>query len=408
MTAKREVATEDLVDEVIRRSNQELLSRVKPVINATGIVLHTNLGRAPLSDSARAAVLASAGYCDIEYDLISGGRGSRQDHVEPLLRLLLGAEAGFMVCNNAAAILLTLRVLAARKEVVVARGQAVEIGDGFRMPQIVKQSGARLTEVGTTNRTSLDDYAEAIGPKTGAILWVHTSNFAIVGFTEQPDLRSLAQLAHRQDIPLVVDNGSGSLLDTTRFGLDHEPMPAEAIAAGADIVTFSTDKLLGGPQGGIIAGSREMVTRIRRHSLARTMRSDKTAVASLKATLSHYAEGNPEAVPVVRMIAALPEDLKARGTLIVAKLLEAGLPAAVTSGESAVGGGSLPGQTLPTTLVAVDPPSSADSFNKRLRALNIPIIARTQRNRVLLDVRTVDASEEDSLIEGLVTAARRS
>jgi L-seryl-tRNA(Ser) seleniumtransferase len=372
------------------------------VINATGTILHTNLGRAPLSKAAQEAMLTVArSYSDLEYHLPSGERGSRQDHVEPLLTLLLGSQAALMVGNNAGAVLLTLAGLAKGREVIVSRGQAVEIGGGFRVPTIMRQSGARLVEVGTTNRTRLDDYANAIGERTAAILHVHPSNFAIVGFTESVPLPDLARLAHSHNILLLVDNGSGALVDTARYGLAHEPMPREMLALGADIVTFSTDKLLGGPQGGVIAGRRELVTQLKRHPLARAMRPDKTAIAALHATLAAYVRGEETTIPAIRMLSRSPGELKAQAERIAAACTDLGLSVTVEAGESTVGGGSLPGQTLPTWLVVVKGARSATELAAALRCGSIAVVARVARGRLLFDPRTLLEDDEADLITAL-------
>ncbi|MBI4329322.1 MAG: L-seryl-tRNA(Sec) selenium transferase, partial [Chloroflexi bacterium] len=291
-----------------------LRPRPRPVINATGIVIHTNLGRAPLSRAAQEAVLATArSYSDLEYDLEAGDRGSRHAHAEELLRRLTGAEAAIAVNNNASAVLLALATLAAGKEVVVSRGEAVEIGGGFRIPDVLRQSGAHLVEVGTTNRTYARDYEAAITPETAAILKVHRSNFALVGFTHTPEARELAELAHRRGIPLLHDLGSGCLLDTTRYGLAAEPRVQESVAEGADLSLFSGDKLLGGPQAGIAVGRGAVVERMKAHPLARAVRMDKLDLAALTATLVSYLTGRAEEeIPVWRMIAAPLAELERR------------------------------------------------------------------------------------------------
>ncbi len=368
------------------------------VINATGVILHTNLGRAPLSEDAVEAMQAAAGYTDLEYDRESGGRGSRQWYVARQLCALIGAEAALVTVNAASAVLLALTALARGNDVVVSRGQAVEIGGGFRVPDILEQSGARLVEVGTTNRTRLQDFEDAIGPKTAAMLHVHTSNFKIVGFTEQVALADLAGLARRRGILLIDDNGSGSLLDTAAYGLAHEPTPADSLAAGAHLVAFSCDKLLGGPQAGVVAGSADLVKRLSQHPLARAFRPDKTILAALSATLLAYLRGDaPSSVPVWRMIGQGAEELRIRATQWCVGASQQGIAVDLIEGRSTVGGGSLPVETLPTTLLRL--PASLDS--DRLRKGKPPVVPLLRDSRVLLDLRTVPASQEDQLLSAV-------
>lgn len=393
-------APDALAERVLLRGRR-LTSGPRPVLNATGVILHTNLGRAPLSSAALEAVALAAGYSDLEYDLGSGERGSRHDHVRDLISLLTGAEAAHTAVNNAAAVLLALTALVRGKEVLVARGQAVEIGGGFRVPVILRQSGAKLVEVGTTNRTRLADYEESISGRTGAILHVHPSNFRLIGFAESPDLSALADLARRNDLPLIVDNGSGSLLDTGQFGLRHEPMPREALEAGANLVTFSGDKLLGGPQVGILAGDGPLIRAIARHPLARAVRPDKVALAALAATLQAYARGEAVAtLPVWRMIAQSAGDLAARAGAWQRRAAAGGIRVDIMDGESAVGGGSLPGETLPTSMLVLPARITA----ARLRRADPPVIARTRGGRVLLDLRTVHPDDEDRLLAAVQAA----
>lgn len=391
-----------MIDSIVDRAETEVLRGFDRVINATGTILHTNLGRAPLSLSAREAMDTVSGYCDLELDLATGGRGSRQARVESLLNLLLGSDASLVVCNNAAAILMAVTVVGARRDVIVSRGEAVEIGDGFRIPTIVRQSGARLVEVGTTNRTTSADYGEAVNDRTAAILKVHPSNFALIGFTEQVSIEDLAVLSHDKSLPLVADNGSGPLVDTAAFGLAHEPMPSEALSAGADLVTFSSDKLLGGPQGGIVAGRRDMLQRIRRHPLTRALRPDKMILAALHATLLHYAAGSPLTVPVLRMLSMSLEEIEGRAAPMVDRWRNAGVEASIELGESTIGGGSLPGQTLPTALIRIALAGSASSYSRRLRTLRVPVVARVSRDEVLLDLRTVEPQDEMELVEAIL------
>jgi L-seryl-tRNA(Ser) seleniumtransferase len=376
---------------------------LRRVINATGVILHTNLGRAPLSHEALRAMEAAAGYTDLELDLDSGSRGSRQQHVRRLLTGLTGAAAAHVAVNNAAAVTLALAVVARGKDVIVSRGQSVEIGGGFRVPIILRQSGARLIEVGTTNRTRLEDYEEAISPRTAALLHVHSSNFRMTGFTEEVPLERLSALTRAHNLLLLDDNGSGSLLDTKAFGLTHEPTPIDSLRAGADIVAFSGDKLLGGPQAGILLGRDDLVTRIGKHALARAVRPDKISLAALSATLLSYLRGDAaQTLPIWRMIGQTDADMRQRAERWQARAASRGLEVRLRSGESTVGGGSLPGETLPTTLLTLPSTISA----ARLRSGRHPVLARTRGNTVLLDLRTVQDGEEDVLLDVVLEAAR--
>lgn len=376
----------------------------RTVINATGVVLQTNLGRAPVSQQAAAAMAAAAaGYSNLEYDLAVGERGSRHGHLELLLTEITGAEAAMVVNNNAAAVLLGLMAVAADREVVVSRGQAVEIGGGFRIPDVLRQSGAKLVEVGTTNRTYLEDYDAALTHESAALLRVHTSNFRVIGFTHETTVAELASLARRRGLQLLDDLGSGCLLDTSAYGLAKEPMPQESIAAGADLVFFSGDKLLGGPQAGIIAGRRDTVDRLKRHPLARALRIDKATLAGLAVTLSHYLRNEAEAkVPVWQMIARPLAQLDA-----MAREWAGRFPgrAIVEEGRSMIGGGSLPEESLPTRLVAFPASSftgrSLTAVASALRTGSPPVVARVERNRLLLDPRTVLPGEEPALLRGM-------
>lgn len=378
----------------------------RPVINATGVVLHTNLGRAPLSAEATQAVLQAArGYTNLELDLAGGGRGSRQAYLEPILCQLTGAEAALVVNNNASAVLLGLSAVAQPGEVVVSRGEAVEIGGGFRVPDVLKESGASLVEVGTTNRTYVADYERAITSVTTALLKVHTSNFRVMGFTHETTLEELVDLGKRLHVSVLHDLGSGCLLDTAPFGLSHEPTVQESVAAGVDLVFFSGDKLLGGPQAGIIVGKREAVSRLARHPLARAVRIDKLSLAALVATLLHYIKGEvQEKVPVWRMVSMNGGELEARAQ---AWRAHAGAVAQVAEGLSTIGGGSLPGETLPTRLLVLDGrhlPGGAEGLARRLREADSPVMARIEDDRVLLDPRTVLPEEERALLKSLDAA----
>jgi L-seryl-tRNA(Ser) seleniumtransferase len=372
-----------------------------PVINATGVVLHTNLGRAPLSEAALQRVhQVGRGYSTLEYDLDAGRRGSRHVHAEALLTRLTGAEAALVANNNAAATLLMLAALGAGREVVVSRGELVEIGGGFRIPDVMAQSGATLREVGTTNRTRVADYVASIGPRTALLLRVHPSNFRIEGFTERPTLEALVAAARDAGIPIVEDLGSGCLVD----GLADEPTVQQSIAAGVDLVCFSGDKLLGGPQCGIIAGRRVLIDHLKRHPLMRALRVDKLTLAALEGTLLEYLAGRaPDAVPVVQMIQEPADSLETRARMLADELHGAGWTVALASGSSAVGGGSAPGIQLPTVLIAIEWPGlSADALESALRALDPPIVARIEHDRVVLDLRTVNARQEITLRESLI------
>jgi L-seryl-tRNA(Ser) seleniumtransferase len=367
-----------------------------PVINASGVVLHTNLGRAPLSAaSLQAAQDVSLGYSNLEYDLEQGQRGSRLMHAGDLLKRLCGVEAALVVNNNAAAVLLVLTALARRRIAVIARSQLVEIGGGFRVPDVMKQSGARLLEVGTTNRVHLGDYETALQENPALFLHVHRSNFRISGFTSEPELSDIAALAKAAAIALVDDQGSGALLDTQRFGLGHEPMVQESLAAGADLVCFSGDKLLGGPQAGIIVGRAALVDRLKKHPLARALRADKLCLAALSATLLHYVKDEAEReIPIWRMIAAPLDGIERRAHAWESSLGQG----QVIPGESTVGGGSLPGETLPTHLLALDVASPVRIL-KRFRQGRVPVIARMQDERIVLDPRTVLAEQENLMLD---------
>ncbi len=374
---------------------------LQPVVNATGVILHTNLGRAPVSEATlRSMSEASGGYTNLEYDLETGRRGSRLSHTEALLQKLLNVEAAAVVNNNASAVLLVLSALAARKRVVIARSQLVEIGGGFRIPDVMKQSSARLVEVGTTNKVRLADYEESFGEGDGIAMHAHRSNFKIIGFTEEPSLADLARAAHAGGRILVDDLGSGALLDTAKYGLAHEPTVQESLAAGADIVCFSGDKLLGGPQAGIIVGKASLMPKIRKHPLARAVRADKTCLAGLSATLLHYLrEEADREIPIWRMICASAAELQTRAQTW-ADVLGQG---AVISSESTIGGGSLPGESIKTYVLAIET-KSPDRLLKKLRSSDPPIIARTEAGRVLLDPRTVLPNQDSYLLQALRAA----
>ncbi len=377
-----------VVEELVAWSLDRLAApSLRPVINATGVVLHTNLGRAPL-----AGFTPIAGYSNLEYDLERGGRGKRDVHVSELIERLTG-KPGIVVNNNAAAIFLTLNELAAGHEVVVSRGELIEIGDGFRIPEIMERSGAILREVGTTNRTRLDDYRAGMSERARLFLRVHPSNFHVSGFTGKPSLKHLAGLAHEHGLRLYEDLGSGCIADLRAFGIS-EPLVADSFAAGVDVVTFSGDKLLGGPQAGIIAGDPLLIDRIRRNPLFRALRVDKLIYQTLETTLRHLLFEQYDCVPALRMLRASADSIRER-----AERLCGGLNGQVIAGESVAGGGSTPDQALPTWLIAMD--GNAVELEKKLRAGDPPVIARIQNDRLVIDLRTVAAGEEEQLVAAL-------
>jgi L-seryl-tRNA(Ser) seleniumtransferase len=388
-----------------------LAPSLRPVINATGVIVHTNLGRAPLASEAIArASRVAAGYSNLEYDLAAGNRGHRHVHAERLLRELTGAEAALVANNNAAATLLVLAALANGREVIVSRGELVEIGGGFRVPEVLSQSGALLREVGTTNRTRVADYAAAIGDRTALILRVHPSNFRIEGFTERPSLGELADLAHRFKLPLFEDLGSGWLGSSEPIdALCDEPTIASSLRSGADLVAFSGDKLLGGPQAGLVLGRREFVDRIRRHPLMRAVRADKLTYAALEATLALWAETPSRArIPVVRMLTMSAGEIEARARRLISQLAEVpGLRAEMIDGFSTTGGGSAPGSALPTRLIAIEVGDlSATALETRLRKSDPPIVARIQDGRVVLDLRTVIEADDARLATSILATIK--
>ena len=395
-----------LAAETVRRAEMPSL---RPVINATGVVLHTNLGRARLSGrAAKAAADAAEHYSTLEYDVKSGGRGSRNAHVEELLCQLTGAESALVVNNNAAAVLLLLTALTAGGEVVVSRGELVEIGGSFRVPEIMSACGATLREVGTTNKTRAVDYAAAIGEHTRALMKVHTSNYRIVGFTESASREELAALAHSRGLPFFEDLGSGSLFDLEAFGIHGEPTVQGSVRAGADAVTCSGDKLLGGPQAGILVGKKSCLDVLKRHPLLRALRVDKMTLAALEATLRAYADGSAvSTLPTLAMLAASPEELRAQARTLCEKLTEHGISAEVLAEEDAVGGGSVPAQTLPGFAAAVTPRHChMDELAERLRQRETPVVARIAHERLLLCLRTLRPEEYDELVRAVAESDR--
>ncbi|HXH88393.1 MAG TPA: L-seryl-tRNA(Sec) selenium transferase [Gaiellaceae bacterium] len=376
--------------DLVERTLAELVATRRPslrrVLNASGVLIHTNLGRAPLATAALERVAEiGGGYSNLEYDLTTGSRGSRQDHLAPLVRRLTGAEAAIVVNNNAAAILLALAALAEGREVLVSRGELIEIGDGFRIPDVLARSGARLREVGTTNRTRAADYEAAIGPETALVLRVHQSNFRVVGFTEQPRIDELAAVARRHGIPLVDDLGSGALVE-----VDGEPTPASSLAAGSDLVCFSGDKLLGGPQAGIVAGRAELVEKLRRHPLHRALRADKLSLAALEGTLALYLD-RPEEIPVLRMLRERLGAVRSR-----AESLAEAVGGTVEETVARTGGGALPLAELPSFACAVE-----EGLAAALRSHDPPVVALVRDGRTLLDCRTLTDAEAEEVAEAV-------
>lgn len=400
-------AFQQLVVQVEAQLDRLVTPSLRLLINATGVIIQTNLGRAPLSQGALAAMRSvGEGYSNLEFDLEQGERGSRSVHLAALLCELTGAEAALAVNNNAAAIYLALIALAVGREVIVSRGQAVEIGGGFRIPDVLRQSGATLVEVGTTNRTYARDYAAAITERSALIMRVHTSNFRLTGFVHETSLEELVTVGRERAVPVLDDLGSGTLLPTSPYGLAPEPTVQESIAAGADLVTFSGDKLLGGPQAGLIVGRAAMLEQLKRHPLARALRVDKTTLAGLEATLLSYVRGRATAeIPVWQMIAAAPEQLRARAETLAARLQAAGIATEIVACQSAVGGGSLPGETLPSVALALAlpvasnnaRPHSPDALARALRLGNPGVVARIADERLLFDLRTVLPEQDDTL-----------
>jgi len=371
---------------------------LQPVINATGVILHTNLGRAPLSRATiEAMAQVSLGYSNLEFDLETGKRGSRLNHAEDVLKKLLNVEAAVVVNNNASAVLLVLSALASRKHVIIARSQLVEIGGGFRVPDVMKQSGAKLVEVGTTNKIRLSDYQEALEQSNGLMMHAHRSNFKLVGFTEEPALKEIVDAAHKAGTIVLDDLGSGALLDTAKYGLAHEPTVQESFAAGVDVICFSGDKLIGGPQAGIIVGRAELIAKIKKHPLARAMRADKTCLAGIAATLLHYLKDEAEReIPIWKMILMPVNEIMARAERW-SRELGAG---SVVESEATVGGGSLPGESFPSYVLSLSV-KSPDKYLKKLRQQHPPVIARTENDKILFDPRTVLVEQDKLLLSAL-------
>jgi L-seryl-tRNA(Ser) seleniumtransferase len=370
-------------------------SSIQPVINATGVILHTNLGRAPLSKSSLEAIENGLqGYSSLEYDLSGGERNQRSNHTEWLLQKLLGVESALIVNNNAAAVLLILSALAYKKRVIIPLGQLVEIGGGFRVPDVMRQSGAKLVEIGTTNRVHISDFESALIEQAGLVLHVHSSNFKVIGFTSEPSLDEIVKISHIAGVPVLDDLGSGALMDTGRFGLAHEPTVQESLAAGVDVVCFSGDKLLGGPQAGIIVGRNQYLDRIKKHPLTRAVRADKTLLLGLEATLLHYLKDEAVSqVPVWKMIAYPLDDLLERVEFWKSRLKIG----EILKSQSTVGGGSLPEETLPTWVLAIKV-NKPDKLVSHLRSQTPAVIARIQEEKVVLDPRTIFPEQDEILI----------
>jgi L-seryl-tRNA(Ser) seleniumtransferase len=416
-----EIALSGINAAVERQVRYALDFSLRTVINATGVILHTNLGRAPLAAAALEHVRDTAGgYCNLEFNLESGERGRRDIHIDRLFRKLLGesqvgtvapgqpgeqsspAVSTIVVNNNAAAVLLALNTLAEGGEVIVSRGELVEIGGSFRIPEVMAKSNAVLREVGTTNRTHLADYERAINDKTRLLLRVHRSNFEITGFTEQPRLDEIVELAHNHNLPLMEDLGSGALFDLRSVGISGEPSVLDSLRAGVDIVSYSGDKLLGGPQAGVLSGRSELIARMRANSLFRALRVDKLTYAALEATLVAYVKGEHDAIPALRMMRLSKEEIGKRAESVGQRVCSSELSASVVDGESVIGGGAAPSAILPTRLIALMCEGlSADELSARLRAYDPPIIARVEEGRVLLDLRTVFPEQDDQIVEAL-------
>jgi L-seryl-tRNA(Ser) seleniumtransferase len=408
-----DLALSGISDAIARQVRQSLSYSLRPVINATGVILHTNLGRAPLAASALEHIRdASSGYSNLEFDIATGQRGQRDVHVDRLFRNLLSEQVGanghlpaaistIVVNNNAAAVLLALNTLAEGGEVIVSRGELVEIGGSFRIPDVMSKSNATLREVGTTNRTRVADYEHAINEKTRLLLRVHRSNFQITGFTEQPELAELAALARKRNLPLMEDLGSGALFELSSVGVSGEPTVLDSLGAGVDVVSYSGDKLLGGSQAGILSGRSDLVSRMRANSLFRALRVDKLTYAALEATLLAYVKHDHDAIPALRMM-HLSKDAIGRRVEAVAAIRASGLTLEIVDGESVIGGGAAPSAVLPTCLLAVTRKGlSADEISARLRAGDPPVIARVEEGRVLLDLRTIFPEQDEIVVAAL-------
>jgi L-seryl-tRNA(Ser) seleniumtransferase len=401
------IALDGLADALEKHLRQALRHSLRPVINATGVILHTNLGRAPLAEATLLHIRETAGrFSNLEFDIEAGTRGKRDIHVDRLFRSLLSAGetsiSTIIVNNNAAAVLLALNTLADGGEVIVSRGELVEIGGSFRIPDVMAKSGATLREVGTTNRTRISDYEKAISERTRLLLRVHRSNFEITGFTEQASTSELVELARKRAIPLMEDLGSGALVDLQNFGINGEPSVQDSLRAGVDLVTYSGDKLLGGPQAGLISGRVDLVTRMRANSLFRALRVDKLTYAAVEATLLAYVKRDHDAIPILRMMRVTKQEIGERAQSIAAQVKSSNCKIEVLDGESVIGGGAAPSSVLPTRVLALSCVGiSADELSARLRAFDPPIIARVEQGQVLLDLRTVFADQDEMVAAAL-------
>jgi L-seryl-tRNA(Ser) seleniumtransferase len=394
-------SSKERINKIKEYFEKENLSILQGVINGSGVILHTNLGRAPLGKEILAIAQTSLqGYTNLEYDLAEGSRGKRGETVEKLLCTLSNAENSLVVNNNAGAIFLILNTLAKNKEVIVSRGELVQIGGGFRIPEILEQSGAYLREVGTTNQTFIEDYEKAINDNTAVLLKVHQSNFNMNGFTHQAEIKELKKLGEKYGLSVIVDLGSGTFLATEKFGLKHEPTVQEIIRTGADIVCFSTDKLLGGPQGGVICGKEAYLKKISQHPLFRTLRVDKITLTILQKILLFYLKGEAVTkIPIWKMISCPLEKIATRSQNICQELKKEDIPAFTKEGETAIGGGSLPGQTLPTKLIMIKPPCPVEIFSKELRLYRPPLLGRKEKEYFILDPRCIDPSSDNLVIK---------
>ena len=394
-------SAQERINKIKEYFKKENLSFLQGVINGSGVILHTNLGRAPLGKEMLAAVQSSLqGYTNLEYNLAEGSRGKRGEIVEKLLCSLSHSEKSLVLNNNAGAIFLILNTLAKNKEVIVSRGELVQIGGGFRIPEILEQSGAHLREVGTTNQTFIEDYEKAINDDTALILKVHQSNFNMNGFVHQAEVKELKKLGKRYNLPVIIDLGSGTFLNTKDFGLKHEPTVQESIRAGADIVCFSTDKLLGGPQGGVICGKEIYLKKISQHPLFRTLRVDKITLTILQEILLSYLKDEAiTKIPVWKMISCPLDKIAIRSQNICQKLKKEDIPAFTKEGETAIGGGSLPGQTLPTKLIIIKPPCPVEIFSKELRLFSPPLLGRKEKEFFILDLRCINPSSDNLVIK---------
>jgi len=392
---------EERINKIKEYFDQEKFTFLQRVINGSGVIHHTNLGRAPLGKEILASIQNSLpGYINLEYDLVEGSRGKRGKIVEKLLGILSHSENSLIVNNNAAAIFLILNVLAKNKEVIVSRGELIQIGGGFRIPEILEQSGAYLREIGTTNQTFIEDYEKAINDHTSLLLKVHQSNFKMNGFTHQVEIKELKKIGEKYNLPVVMDLGSGTFLNTEEFGLKHEPTVQENIRAGADLVCFSTDKLLGGPQGGAICGKEIYLKKISQHPLFRTLRVDKITLTILQEILLYYLKNEAtEKIPIWKMISCPLEKIDARSQNICQKLKNENIPAFLEEGQTAIGGGSLPEQSLPTKLVIIKPPGPVEIFSKELRLGSSPLLGRKEKENFVLDPRCFDSSDDNLVIK---------